>query len=58
LAVLTGLVIGAVLGMAGAFMPSASLRGLLWGLDETALIIATALLNIYHLRQGLEAGLK
>ena len=47
-----GLIIGAVLGMAGAFVPSASLRGLLWGLDGIALIIATALLTIHHLRQG------
>lgn len=47
-----GLVIGAVLGMAGTFVPSASLRGLLWGLDGIALIIATALLTIHHFRQG------
>ena len=48
----SGLVIGAVLGMAGTFAPSASLRGLAWGLDGTALIIATALLTVYHLRRG------
>jgi len=47
-----GLVLGAVLGMAGTFVPSASLRGLLWGLDGTALVIATALLTIHHLRRG------
>jgi hypothetical protein len=47
-----GLVIGAVLGMAGTFAPSASLRGLLWGLDGTALIVATALLTIHHFRRG------
>ncbi|MBS0395173.1 MAG: hypothetical protein JSR54_11140 [Proteobacteria bacterium] len=47
-----GLVIGAVLGMAGTFAPSASLRGLLWGLDGIALIVATALLAIHHLRRG------
>ena len=47
-----GLVIGAVLGMAGTFVPSASLRGLLWGLDGIALIAATALLAIHHLRRG------
>ena len=48
----SGLVIGAVLGMAGTFVPSASLRGLLWGLDGIALIIATALLTIHHFRRG------
>ena len=48
----SGLVIGAVLGMAGTFVPSDSLRGLLWGLDGIALIIATALLTIHHFRRG------
>jgi len=47
-----GLVIGAVLGMAGTFVPSASLRGLFWGLDGIALITATALLTIQHFRRG------
>jgi hypothetical protein len=47
-----GLVIGAVLGMAGTFVPSASLRGLLWGLDGIALIVATAMLTIHHFRRG------
>ena len=41
----TGLVIGAVLGMAGTFAPSASLRGLAWGIDGTALIVSAALLT-------------
>ena len=48
----TGLIAGAVLGMAGTFAPSASLRGLAWGLDGTALIVATALLTIHHFRHG------
>jgi hypothetical protein len=48
----TGLVIGAVLGMAGTFAPSASLRGLAWGIDGTALIISAALLTVHHLRRG------
>ena len=47
-----GLVIGAVLGMAGTVAPSASLRGLAWGLDGTALIVAAALLTIHHCRRG------
>jgi hypothetical protein len=48
----SGLIIGAVLGMAGTFAPSASLRGLLWGLDGIALIVATSLLTIHHFRRG------
>ena len=47
-----GLVIGAVFGMAGTFVTSDSLRALLWGIDGTALIIATALLTTHHLRRG------
>ena len=38
--------------MAGTFVPSASLRGLLWGLDGIALIVAPALLTIHHFRRG------
>ena len=48
------LVIGALLGMAGAFAPSASLRGLLWGVDGTSLVVACALLTVHHLRRGNE----
>jgi hypothetical protein len=48
----SGLVIGAVFGVAGTFVPSASLRGLLWGIDGVALIVAAALLTIYHFRRG------
>ena len=47
-----GLVIGAVLGMAGTFVPSDSMRGLLWGIDGIALIAAAALLTIHHARRG------
>src|SRR5215831_19390478 len=46
-----GLVIGAVFGMAGTFAPSASTRGLLWGVDGIALVVATALLTIHHVRR-------
>jgi hypothetical protein len=48
----TGLVIGGLLGMAGSFAPSASLRGLAWGVDGTAIIVACALLVLHHVRQG------
>jgi hypothetical protein len=47
-----GLVIGSALGMAGTFAPSASVRGLLWGLDGVALVVAAALLSIHYLRKG------
>lgn len=47
-----GLVIGAVLGVAGAFAPSASLRGLAWAVDGTALIVGAALLAVHHIRRG------
>ena len=46
------LVIGALLGMAGSFAPSAELRGLLWGVDGTSLVVGTALLAVHHLRRG------
>jgi hypothetical protein len=47
-----GLVVGAILGMAGTFASSAPLRGLAWGLDGIALVIGTALLTIHHCRRG------
>ena len=47
-----GLVVGSVLGMAGTFAPSVPVRGLLWGLDGTVLVVATALLTIHHFRKG------
>jgi hypothetical protein len=46
------LVVGALLGLAGSFAPSASLRGLAWGIDGTALIVAAALLVIHFIRFG------
>jgi hypothetical protein len=52
----SGLVSGAVLGMAGTFAPSASLRGLAWGLDGVALIVAAALLTMHHFRRGNDAA--
>jgi hypothetical protein len=47
-----GLVAGAVLGMAGTFAPYDALRALAWGVDGSALIVATALLAVHHLRRG------
>jgi hypothetical protein len=50
-----GLVVGAVLGMAGTFVSSAPLRGLAWGLDGIALVLAGALLTVHHVRRGNDA---
>jgi hypothetical protein len=47
-----GLVIGALLGMAGSFAPSPSLRGVAWGIDGIAIIVACALLAAHHARGG------
>jgi hypothetical protein len=47
-----GLAVGAVFGMAGAFSPSASFRGLAWGIDGVGLIMAGALLTLAFYRKG------
>ncbi|MEJ2084774.1 MAG: hypothetical protein P8Y44_03740, partial [Acidobacteriota bacterium] len=47
-----GLVVGSALGLAGTFIPSPSARGLLWGLDGVALVVAAALLTVHYFRQG------
>lgn len=46
------LVMGALLGVAGTFAPSETMRSVAWGIDGTLLIVATALLTIHHTRQG------
>jgi hypothetical protein len=46
------LVTGAALGVAGTFVPTAALRGVLWGLDGIALVVGTALLAVHSLRTG------
>jgi hypothetical protein len=48
----TGLAVGAVFGMAGTFTPSASLRGLAWGIDGVGLVMAAALLTLVFYREG------
>lgn len=48
----SGLVLGSACGMAGTFVTSASLRGLLWGVDGILLLVATALLATHHFRKG------
>lgn len=48
------LVIGALLGLAGSFAPSPGLRGLAWGLDGIALVVAAAILAVHCLSRGLQ----
>jgi hypothetical protein len=47
-----GLAAGGVFGIAGAFAPSAPLRGLAWGLDGVGLVTASAILSIWFYRRG------
>ena len=47
-----GLVIGALLGMAGSFAPTAEVRGLAWGIDGIALVVASALFGVLYVRRG------
>jgi hypothetical protein len=42
--------VGGALGLAGTFAPTAALRGLAWGLDGVALVIASVLLGVMHMR--------
>jgi hypothetical protein len=46
-----GLVIGALLGMAGSFVSSPAVRSLAWGVDGIAIIVGSALLTVYHVRE-------
>ena len=43
--------VGAVFGIAGTFA-APPLRGLLWGIDGIALVVASAMLAIHYLRKG------
>jgi hypothetical protein len=47
-----GLGIGAVLGMAGSFVPSSELRALAWAVDGIAIVVGSALLVVHHVREG------
>src|SRR6266478_8907961 len=47
-----GLAVGGALGMAGTFASTASLRGLAWGIDGAALVMAGALLAVLFFRRG------
>jgi hypothetical protein len=47
-----GLAVGGILGMAGTFAPSTALRGLAWGIDGLALVMAGAILTVVFYRAG------
>jgi hypothetical protein len=47
-----GLTLGGLLGLAGTFAPSDSLRGLAWGVDGLALVMASAVLTVGFFRAG------
>jgi hypothetical protein len=47
-----GLAVGGVFGLAGTFAPSASLRGLAWGIDGVGLVMASAVLTLVFYRRG------
>ena len=49
-----GLGVGGALGMMGTFAPSASLRGLAWGIDGIALVMACTLLTLRFFKTGHE----
>jgi hypothetical protein len=49
------LVAGALLGLAGSFAPSPAWRGLAWGIDGIALVVAAALLAVHFLGRGNQA---
>jgi hypothetical protein len=48
-----GLIIGGILGLAGSFAPTDSLRLLAWNFDGAGLTIACILLSIYYYRKGI-----
>ncbi|HWB32160.1 MAG TPA: hypothetical protein VG714_03205 [Acidobacteriaceae bacterium] len=50
--VLTGLALGAALGMAGTFVAGDHLRAVLWAIDGTGLIVATTILALHYFRSG------
>jgi hypothetical protein len=53
-----GLAVGGALGMVGTFAPSASLRGLAWGIDGIALVMACSLLMLrfFSMREEIVAA--
>jgi hypothetical protein len=49
---ITGLLAGAVLGMAGSVVAASNVRAVCWAIDSTGLILATAILAVAYGRVG------
>lgn len=49
-----GLAIGGLFGIAGTFAQTPALRGIAWGIDGAALVMACALLTTLFFRKGLD----
>ena len=47
-----GIVLGAVLGMAGTMVAAQNARAIMWAIDGTALIVATSILALMYFRKG------
>jgi len=47
-----GLIIGCVLGVAGSFVTSATVRSIAWALDSAAIILASSLLTLHYFKNG------
>jgi hypothetical protein len=47
-----GLVLGGLFGMLGTLVAQTSLRGILWGIDGSALVMAASLLALIYFRKG------
>jgi hypothetical protein len=45
-----GLAVGSILGIAGTYAPTVGLRGIAWGVDGLALVMAGSILTIEHIR--------
>jgi hypothetical protein len=52
LVIAIGLATGGILGMVGTMVTQQNLRALAWGIDGTALVVATSLLALAHFRSG------
>jgi hypothetical protein len=48
----TGLLIGCALGVAGSIVPSDTFRNLAWATGSAGIIVAGALLAVFHFRKG------
>jgi hypothetical protein len=50
-----GIVLGGVLGMLGTMVSAQNVRAILWAIDGTALVVATAILALVYFKRGNES---